>query len=159
MRGDNTHAKPVGNAGARKRTGQTMLELVAATTIISVAIAPALGLMRERVIVSADLRHYEWLHCRCIAQLELAMATTSATWNIQNKQGRLGSVDSIPCHFLTVVSDQPSVGGVPGKLAVIDVLTFRDSNRNGTFDAGELHLRLATKVAKTKTYQELANGQ
>ncbi|MCD0461726.1 hypothetical protein [Roseiconus lacunae] len=143
----------------QRRAGQTMLELIAATTIISVAIVPALRLIRQRIEVSSDLRHYEWLHCRCVAKVEQAMARTSASWLMTTQQGVLGNVDRTPFRYALVTSDQPSAGGVPGKLAVIDVLAYRDQNRNGTFDSNEIKVRLATKVAKTLTYQEIANDR
>lgn len=136
-----------------------MLELVAASAIISIAIVPALAVMRKRVLASMDLRHYEWMHCRCVAVLEQAMATTAACWEMNTTDGVLGSVDSTPFRYMTVASDRNSVGGVPGKLAVVDALVFRDSNRNRTRDAGEIEVRMATKVAKTLTYQEIANDR
>ncbi|GAB5405532.1 MAG: hypothetical protein Aurels2KO_37630 [Aureliella sp.] len=129
-----------------------MLELIAATTIISVALVPALSLMRGSLLNLEHLERNEQLVTLCTSKLETELALTEGTWDLSNTQGAIGGrfPDLL---FRVSKSDATSEGGIPGELATIDVVVWYDADGGGDLDSGEPRARLSTKLAKVISYE------
>ncbi len=136
----------------RSRVGQTMLELIAATTIISIALVPALSLMRGSLLNLEHLERNEQLVTLCTSMLETELALTEGSWDLSNKQGVIGG--RFPDLLYRVSkSDAPSEGGIPGELATIEVVVWYDADGGSDLDSGEPRARLSTKLAKVISYE------
>jgi type II secretory pathway pseudopilin PulG len=136
----------------RRRSAQTMLELIAATTIIAIALVPALKATRSSLMNLEHLERNEQLVALCTSMLEREMAATAASWDLSARSGVAPA--SIPdVRFLVNKSDEASAGGIPGELAVVDVIVWHDTDRGGDLDSDEPRSRLSTKLAKVTSYE------
>ena len=135
------------------RSGQTMLELIAATIVISIALVPALRLTRARIANTEDLERAETRLALCTSKLEEELAYTAANWELNSHRGNFASDGQAGVWFQVSKSDAISAGGRPGELATIDVTVWHDQDADATLDADEQRVRLATKIAKLVAYQ------
>lgn len=134
------------------RLGQTMLELIAATTIISLALVPALKLMRGSLLNLEQLERNEQLVALCTSQLEHELALTVGSWDLSQRSGDFGA--SHPdFRYRVTKTDASASGGVPGALAVVDVVVWFDADAGNDLDSDELRARLTTKLAKLTSYE------
>lgn len=130
-----------------------MLELVAATTIISIALTPALRLTRSSLMNIETLERSELTVSLCVSKLEEEMARTAFTWELVGSTGDFSSVGQPNLHFTTSISDAAATGGIPDRLAVIEVVVWNDSDEGGDLDSEEQQTRLSTKLAKVLSYE------
>ncbi len=96
----------------RRRHGQTMLELVAATTIISLALTPALRLTRSSLMNIDTLEKSELSVSLCVSKLEEQMALTAATWDLTGSAGDYSSIGHPELRFISTISDAENAGGI-----------------------------------------------
>lgn len=134
------------------RLGQTMLELIAATTIIAIALVPALKSMRNNLDSLDRLERDETLVRLCTSQLEQELALTAGTWDLTSSSGHFGPANP-DFRFIASKTDSPAEGGVVGELAVIDVVVWHDADGGNDLDADEQQSRLATKLARVISYE------
>ncbi len=137
----------------RRRRGQTMLELVAATTIISLALTPALRLTRSSLMNIDTLEKSELSVSLCVSKLEEQMALTAATWDLTGSAGDYSSIGHPELRFISTISDAESAGGNPGRLAVLDVVVWNDQDGGNDLDADEQRTRMVTKLARVLSYE------
>jgi hypothetical protein len=140
--------------------GTTLLELVAASTVIAVSLVPALRIMRDSLRVSRQLEVREAMATIAMSVLEQEAAKVSGQWNMQStthrKPGRNSGYPLILA--VSTTTDSLKSGGIPGSLAVVNVTAFEDSNRSGSFDADEPSIKFATKIAGLTSYRYEAQG-
>ena len=152
--------KPQQRQRSLVRRGTTLLELVAASTVIAVALVPALRIMRDSLRVSRQLEVREAMATIAMSVLEQEASRVSGQWNMQTTThrdpGRNSGYPSILA--VSTTTDSTKGGGIPGSLAVVDVTAFEDSNRSGTFDANEPSIKFATKIAGLTSYRFEAQG-
>lgn len=136
-----------------RRRGQSMLELVAATTIITIALVPALQMTRKGIARGADLERAEMRLALCTSLLESEMSQTAATWNLENKTGDFRELGRPELRFAVTKSDALADGGIPDSLTTIEVLVWHDEDAGQDLDANEKQVRLSTKMAKLISYE------
>ncbi|HBE72083.1 MAG TPA: hypothetical protein DDW52_28430 [Planctomycetaceae bacterium] len=134
------------------RRAQTMLELIAASTIVAIALVPALRLMRGNLLNLENLEINEQLVALCTSKLEAELATTSASWDLASHSGMIGP-EFPGIRYRIDKSDSASAGGIPGQLAVVDVIVWHDADGGNDLDSGESSARLSTKLAKVISYE------
>ena len=139
-------------SGSRRR-GQTMLELVAATTIITIALVPALRLTRDSITRSEELEAAEMRLALCTSKLEEEMAKTAATWDLATQAGDFAELGRSDLRFMTVKSDAIASGGIPDALTTIEVTVWLDTDAGNDLDPSEPQTKLATKMAKLISYE------
>ena len=130
-----------------------MLELIVATTIISIALVPALKLTRSSVLNIEVLERSELTVSLATSKLEEELARTAANWDLSARSGNFAAIGRPELLFQSKKSDMIDDGGVPGSLAVIDVIVWHDVNGSGGFDSNEPQTRLMTKIAKVVSYE------
>lgn len=130
-----------------------MLELVAATTIISIALVPALKLTRSSVLNIATLERAELTVSFAVSKLEEEMASTAVSWNLSSQSGDFADVGQPTIRFMVNKSDEASSGGEPNRLAVIEVTVWVDSDSGGDLDINEQQTKMSTKLAKVLSYE------
>ena len=141
-----------------RRGGQTLLELIAATIVISVALVPALSLTRTVIGNTAELEFAEARLTLCISKIEEELAYTAATWDLTNQSGSMSYPGQNNLRFVVVKSDALADGGIPDSLAIIDATVWQDADADGVLDEDERRVRLTTKIAKIVTYQNQSGG-
>lgn len=129
-----------------------MLELVAASTIISIALVPALRLTRDSMTQVERLEFTELRASLCVSKLEQALSETAGLWDLTQQTGNFASQGCDEIRFTLTRSDATNAGGIPGKLAVIKVVVWRDEDGDGVLDFDEAHTDMTTKVARLLSY-------
>lgn len=142
------------------RRGTTLLELVAASSIIAIALVPALRIMRDSLRISRQLEIREAMATIAMSVLEQEAANVSRQWTMQTethrKPGRRSGYPSVIA--VSTTSDALAKGGIPGSLAVVSVTAFDDANRTGGLDDDESSITFATKIAGLTSYRFEAQG-
>jgi hypothetical protein len=136
-----------------RRRAQSLLEVVAAATIIAVALVPALRMMRDSLRVSRDIETAELMTTLAVSKLEEQMALSSATWNLATSTGEYASLGRNDLRFNVTKSDAEAAGGVPDALMVLTVTVWNDENGNAGKEANEPGVTFATKISKLLGYQ------
>jgi hypothetical protein len=142
------------------RRGTTLLELVAASTVIATALVPALRIMRDSLRISRQLEVREAMATIAMSVLEQESARVSGKWTMQTATHRQPGIDSGYPSVIAVsaVSDSLARGGVPDSLAVVSVTAFEDANGTGRLDDNEPSITFATKIAGLTSYHFEAQG-
>lgn len=130
-----------------------MLELVAATTIITIALVPALRLTRDGITQMQGLELAEMRVSLCASKLEEELSKTAALWQLQNSTGSFAAEGYAELKYTVTKSDATSDGGSPGRLASISVVVWHDADKNNSLGADESRTNMATKIAKIVSYE------
>ena len=136
------------------------MEVLAASVVIAVALAPALRLTRAAVLTADRLDRQE--RCLTVAndRVEFLMASAAADWDGTVTGTLAGAPAGVPGYAgleaLHVVTDAAAGGGIPGRLAAIRVLVWDDADADGTLNPGEPQVVLDTAVARMTAYEQHA---
>lgn len=144
----------------RRRAGVSLLELIAASTIIAMTLVPALRLMRDSLRVSRQLEVRECLATTAMGALEHQAQQVAAYWQLESgidrSYGQLAGYPQVVVEFKA--SDQAGAGGIPDSLAVVSVSAFEDLNSNSRRETAESTVTFATKVARLQSYSLEGSG-
>ncbi|MFT5524260.1 MAG: hypothetical protein ACI9HK_002211 [Pirellulaceae bacterium] len=123
--------------GRNKRSsfkrGNSLLELVAASTILATTMVPALRMMSTF----------------CVSKLEERMAQTARVWATSAVSGNFNAAGYANIRFQVTRSDATSDGGIPGRLMTLTSTVWEDENGNGSWSTGEPRVIFATKLSRT----------
>lgn len=140
---------------SRIRRGQSLLEVVAAGTIIATALVPALRMMRDSLEVSRGLEEADLMSTLCVDKLEEQMNNVAATWDKTTTSGNYAALEGRSyLKFRITKSDAVSDGGIVNRLMAITAVVWNDANGNGNPDTGEKKVTFATKVSKFVSYND-----
>ena len=135
------------------RRGQTLLELVGATTVIAIALVPALRIMRDCIRLGRNSETANLMSTLSTSKLEEHLVSTAANWNATTDAGGFTGYPTL--RDQVVKTDE----GVGSGLMNITSRVWEDTNGNQTWDAGELGTSFATKLARNVAYQlEASSG-
>lgn len=141
-----------------KRRGQTLLELVAATTILTIALVPALRMMRDAIRVGIRTERANLMTTFCTSKLEEQLMRTAAAWNPSTVSGDFSAEGYPNLRFQVIMSDAVADGGIVNRLMAISSTVWDDSNADDDLDAGESNVVLASKQARNVSYEQEASG-
>lgn len=140
----------------RSARGQSLLELVAATTIMALALVPALRMMRDSMRIGRRIETANLLATTSASLLEENLLATAVNWSSTTVTGNLASEGYPLIRFQVVCSDDAADGGIPGALMSITATTWEDRDNDGVLDAGELQSTFSSKLARIVAYQQEA---
>ena len=103
----------------RRRRGQSLLELVAATTILTISLVPALRMMRDAIRVGRTTETANLMATFCTSKLEQQLMQTAASWNPGTVSGDFTAEGYANLKFQVVMSDAVSDGGISNQLMAI----------------------------------------
>lgn len=149
-----THCKITKDEATRKRvrsTGQTLLEMIAATTIVSIALVPALRLMRDSIGNGAQAENANILATYSMSKLEEHMARTAANWDTTTASGAIPNYPGL--RFQVTKVDE----GIGSGLMRITSIAYEDGNGNSTWDATERRVIFVSKIARNAAYEQEAS--
>ncbi|MFH5805319.1 hypothetical protein [Alienimonas sp. DA493] len=146
----------------RRRSGATLLEVLAASIVLALALAPALRIAREAVLAADRLDRQE--RCLTVANdaLEFMMARAAADWD-GNVTGTANLVPVVVPGYpgmrsYQLTTDSTTYGGVPGRMAVAGALVWYDDDGDSSPDADEPQALLASGVARMTAYEQQAGS-
>jgi hypothetical protein len=134
------------------------LELVAATSLLAVAIVPGLRLMRDALELSRQIETQGLLTTLCVSKLEEHLMQAGATWLETTATGTFAAEGYATLRFEVTRSHDPAGGGIADRLMTVSATVWEDENVNGVLDSGEASIVLASKLAKMERYQNAAGS-
>jgi type II secretory pathway pseudopilin PulG len=138
--------------------GHTLLELVAATALLTITLVPALRIMRDTLSNSRKTETLGILTTLCVDKIEQYQALTGSDWQETTASGSFSSLGYPEYRYLVVRSDELAGGGIPNRLMAITATTFEDEDSSTTLDAGEPYVRYSTKLARLGSYRNEAGN-
>jgi hypothetical protein len=148
----------VERASRARRAAQTLLEVIAATTLLGLTVAPALRLLRDALEQSRRIENLEMAATLCVGKLEEQSNLTTATWQEGVLSGDFAAEGQSQLRYQVTKSQSAAEGGLPNRLMAVSVTVWHDVNANAARDATEPAVTLATKVAKMAIYQHIVNN-
>lgn len=137
-----------------RRRGQSLLELVAAVTLIAAALVPALRMMRDALEQSRRVETQELLSTLCVSKLEEHLALVFANWSATTVAGDFAADGYAQVRFRVVRSDDALQGGIADRLMAVTATVWEDQDGDTVLDVGEPSTVLASKAAKIEGYLE-----
>lgn len=135
------------------RRGHTLLELVAATALLTITLVPALRILRDTLANSRKTETLGILTTLCADKMEQYLALTGADWQETTATGDFAALGYPGYAYRVERSDELADGGIPGRLMAITATTFDDQNSSGTLDAGEPRVQFWTKLARLGSFR------
>jgi hypothetical protein len=143
----------------RKRAaGYSLLEVVLASSICTVALVPALALMRDGMTTAGNIDARHLMLVYGVSKMEEQLAVVAATWATSSLSGDFAADGQASIRYSVTRSDAPASGGLTGRLMNIAVTVYDDANGNDTLDASEMQTTFTTKISKCATYETLAGS-
>ena len=140
-------------ADKKLRRGHSLIELVAASFIIAIALAPALQMMRDSLKLSQELEVADMMSTLCVNKLEESLAKVYATWDTTSTSGDFSAQGYPQLKFQVTKSDQYAGGGIPGQLMATTATVWNDANGNNAWDTNEQQVQFASKLSYTVSYK------
>lgn len=141
-----------------RRRAQTLLELVAATTIIAMTLVPTLRMMRDSLRVGRSTELSNNLATLAASKLEEHLLLTSGTWSPTTVTGSFAAEGYATVKFRVVRSDSAVDGGSTGVLMSITATVWEDTDNDNNLDASEIRSVFASKLARCVSYEYEAAG-
>jgi hypothetical protein len=155
-----------GRRRRRNPNGQTLLELVGATTIITIALVPALRMMRDSLRVSRETETANLMSTLSASRLEEYLLLSAGqwgaippgnSWNTTNNTGNY-SADGYPNLKFRVLRTDAAPAGIAARLLSITATVWNDLDGDNALDASEPRSVFATKLARNVAYSYEAAG-
>ena len=141
-----------------RRVGQTLFELIAASTLTAVALVPALKLMGESMVLSREVETHNLLTTLCVSKLEAQLARAAIHWTTGSETGDFATEGIAGVRYETMRSENVAHGGIPDQLMAVQVTVWRDANNDAARGASELQVTMRSKIAKLLQYQNEVGG-
>jgi len=138
------------------RRGQTLLELIAASSLMAVAMVSSLRIMRDSMELGRDIETRSMLTTLAVSKMEQHLAETSATWATAISTGTFAAEGYSNFRYTVSRSDLLADGGSPDELMSIDLTVWDDQTADAALGAGEPNVSFRSKIAKMATYQDAA---
>ena len=145
-------------SAAVRRQGNSLLEVIAAGTLVAAALVPALRIMRDGLGTSRQIETRELLITFCTSKLEEYLSRVSADWQPGVYTGDFSAEGYSQLRFSVDCSDAGVDGGIADLLMAVTASVWNDLDSSGTLDAGEPAVVLAGKVAQLPSYQAEGEG-
>lgn len=142
----------------RVRKGYTLLELIATSGLLALVIVPSLELTRESLDLGHRLESKAIMTSLCLGKLEEHLAIGAIDLSETTTSGSFASIGHAQLRYAIVRSQETSDGGITDRLMAVSAIVWDDINGNLAQDSGEPSITFASKIAKTRTYNDEASG-
>lgn len=133
--------------------GFSLLEMVAASALVALALVPALSLMRDAMANSREMGTRSLLANYAVRILEEQTALAVANWVNETVVGNFSADGYANIRYTLTKSDAAGSGGLVGRLMHIQVTVFDDEDGDLSPDVDETQVSFRNKVAKLVTYE------
>lgn len=138
---------------ARPRDGHTLLELVAASTLVSIAIVSTLSIMRQSIDLSLDAEDRAMVTTLCVSKLEEHLSAVAGGFVQGNYAGNFAAEGYPSVRFVVVRSSNPVDGGIADALMVVSATVWMDNNGDGAISSAEPVITMRSKIAKITAWE------
>ena len=145
-------------SGRMARSGNSLLEVLAASALIGAILVPTLEVMRDAMTMSREIDVQNLLNLYAVSELERQMGTVAANWSNATFDGDFASEGHANIRYTGSRSDALVDGGIPDRLMTLTVTTYDDADGGDDLDGNELQLTMTTKVGKFVTYESAAGS-
>lgn len=135
-----------------RRGGQTLLEVILATSLMAIALVPSLRLMRDAMKISRKVETQSLLTTLAVSKIEENLAISTATWDLSSDSGDFSAEGYSQIRYEVTRSDQVVDGGMPDQLMSVKVTTWSDETANLILDADEPQTTFRSKIANMANY-------
>jgi len=129
-----------------------LLELLGATTVMAIALVPALRITADCMRVGQEIETANLLATLSASKLEEHLVLTAVTWSAVADAGTFAGYPNLRYRVEKV--DE----GVGSGLMRITATVWEDRDADQTWDAGEPRTVFASKLARNASYQLEAGG-
>ena len=136
----------------RRRRGYSLLDTLAAGTVLAIALVPAYSAMRQGLEWSRDAATVQNTPTFCVATMEEHLAIAAATFANSTETGDFSADGHALYKYSVTRSDNAGSGGIADRLMAITVTVWKDDDNDNALDSGEISTTLKTHVAKIATY-------
>ena len=140
-------------ARRRRRTAHSLLELIVASSLVSIVVATSVTLMRESLRLSDDSETRNLLTTLAVSKLEQQLTLVASSFPEGAETGDFAADGYGDVKYSVTRSAQVADGGIPGKLMAVAITAWNDTNGNGDADSGEPQVNLRTKLAWITAWQ------
>lgn len=158
MFGHRLPQQPPSTLRRSRRGGHSLLELVAASFVITIALVPALRLMRDSLKAGRNAETAILMSTLCASKLEEQLALSAADWQPIQTNGDYAADGYPSLRFQVQKSDSLADGGIAGSLMSIVATVWHDRNGDSAWSADEPRVVYASKLARMASYASEANG-
>lgn len=137
----------------RRSAGQTLLELIGAITIIAITLVPSLQLIGDTMRIGRQTETANLLATYSASKLEEHLVRTAGVWDTIQDADFIPGYD--PALLLRYQVDK--VAETAGLMRITS-RAWVDTIENATWDAGEMQVSYASKLARNVSYQQEASG-
>lgn len=135
-----------------RRRGYSLLETLAAGTVMAIVLAPSYEAMRRGLEWSRDAETLQTTATLCVGKMEERMSVVAATFTADSQSGDFAADGFDGFRYSCVSSDSLAAGGIPDRLMVVTANVWKDEDGDSVLDQEEITTTLTTKVAKMTTY-------
>ncbi len=139
------------------RPAHTLLELIMATAITSIALVPALALFRDGMDMSIRIDRRNAMASLGVDKLEEQLAVAAAAWLNGSDSGDFAARGYPHLRYQLTRSDSPAQGGIPARLMDIAVIVYDDEDRNNALGTDEPKINFRSRIARLATYENEAS--
>ena len=141
--------------GSRGKRAFSLLEVVMASALCSIALVGGLALLRDGLQASRTIDQRQLMTNYAVSLLEQQLAIVAASWTSGSSSGDFAADGNANIRYTLTRSDAEADGGLVDQLMHIQVMTYVDEDGDDTFDADEKSCTFRTKVGKFSLYEML----
>ena len=134
------------------RSGYSLLDTLAAGTVLAIVLVPGYEAMRSGLEWSRDAEVLQTTTTLCVGKMEERLAIVAATFTSGTQTGSFAADGFSDYRYSVVSSDAAADGGIPDGLMVITATVWKDEDADTVLDTDEISTQFETKVAKMTTY-------
>lgn len=142
------------NRRRKDREAYSLLEVVAATFLLGLAIIPAMNFMTASIHAGYELERWNQMNLLAVGKLEQQIALSAALFQGGSQSGTFADTGLEGLRFVASRTDASAEGGIEDRLMVVTVTVWDDENANAARENQESQVTYATKVAKMAVYQD-----
>ena len=136
------------------RNAYSLLEVVAATFLLGVAIIPAMRFMSTAIQAGSDLERWNQMNLLAVGKLEEQITLAAAQFQEDSQSGVFPDPGLGGLRFAATRTTSAALGGIAEQLMVVSVTVWDDENANTALESDESQVTYATKIARMSVYQD-----
>lgn len=144
------------NVTCQQRTrqrGHTLLELIAASTLVSIAIVSTLSIMAQSLDLSMDVENRKLVTTLCVSKMEEHLADCTRIFTPGVFTGTFAADGYSQIRFSVVRDSTIAAGGIPNELMAVVTTVWFDNDGNGVLGSAEPSAVMRTKVANLTAWE------
>lgn len=144
----NTKHREARGTPRKRRSGYTILEVISASVIIGLVMAPSAALLRDILQTSSEVETTNVLATLGVSKLEEQLGVASHSFRNDSFGDTFADAGHPELRYRVVRTQTRRDGGIPGFLMAVIVDVWHDRDGNGQLDRDEPRLQFVSKVSQ-----------